>query len=206
MKENSHGDGSVRSVKLKDDSLVLNVKTYGLETLNDLPPDVATDKLFTINKKDITAFFRCYSPLSNHHRCKFEVNGELFSSMEKFMVEKAHLFGDAHALDQTRREDDPVKLKTLGNTIQNFDAKAWNEEIDNILARGLQAKFTQNDDLCDFLRNTGNTKLVEANPNDKKFAVGLSLFSKDIWDPSRWNGENKLGIALMRVRDSLNCF
>ena len=119
------------------------------------------------------------------------------------MMEKAQLFGDEQLLDQMRKEDDPVALKRLGKTVKNFDAKRWNEEIDNILAAGLQAKFTQNDGLCDFLRKTGDTVLVEANPNDNKFAVGLSLFSKDIWDPSRWNGENKLGTALMRVRDML---
>ena len=205
VKENSQGNGPVKSVKLKDGSLVLNGKTYGLDNLDDLPPDLSTDKLFTVNKKDITAFFRCYSPLSNHYRCKFEVNGESFSSMEKYiMMEKAQIFGDVHTLDQMRNEHDPVTLKRLGKTVKNFDVRIWNEAIDSILARGLHAKFTQNDGLCAFLRNTGNTELVEANPNDKKFAVGLSLFSKDIWDPSRWKGENKLGTALMRVRDALN--
>ena len=50
----------------------------------------------------------------------------------------------------------------------------------------------------------GKTVLVEANPNDKKFAVGKSLFSKDIWDSSKWNGENKLGKALMKIREALS--
>ena len=138
----------VKSVKLKDGSLVLNGTTYGLENLDELPPDLFTDKLFTVNKKNITAFFRCYSPLSNHYRCKFEVNGESFSSMEKYiMIEKAWLFGDANTLDQMRKENDPVALKRLGKTVKNFPVKMWNEAIDSILARGLYAKFAQNDGL-----------------------------------------------------------
>ena len=205
VKENTQGNGPVTSVKLKDGSLVLNGRTYGVENLKELPPDVALDKLFTVTQDDTTAFFRCYSPLSNHYSCHFEVNGENYSSMEKFiMMQKAHLFGDDQSVEQMRMEDDPVALKRLGKTVKDFEPKKWNREIDNILATGLQAKFTQSDVLCDFLKNTGKTVLVEANPNDKKFAVGKSLFSKDIWDSSKWNGENKLGKALMKIREALS--
>ena len=161
-------------------------------------------KLFTVTNEDTTAFFRRYSPLSNHYSCNFEVNGEIFTSMEKYlMTQKAKLFGDVQTLDQMRKVDDPVTLKHLGKSVKNFSAPTWNKEIDNFLTTGLYCKFFQNSDLCDILKATGNTILAEANPNDRKFGVGLPLFSKDIWDRSKWRGENKLGITLMRMRDAL---
>ena len=203
-KDNSKGDRPVRSVKLKDGCIVLNGKSYGSENLKDLPPALATDKLFTVTNKDTTAFFRCYSPLFNQYSCNFEVNGEIFTSMEKYlMTQKAKLFGDVQTLDQMRKVDDPVTLKHLGKSVKNFSAPTWNKEIDNILTTGLYCKFSQNSNLCDVLKATGNTTLAEVNPNDRKFGVGLPLFSKDIWDRSKWHGENKLGIALMQMRDAV---
>ena len=181
VKDNSPVDRAIKSVKLKDGSLILNAKSYGLENLKDLPPSVATDMLFTITNEGITAFFRCYSPLSNHYGCNFEVNGEIFTSMEKYlMVQKAKLFNDIQTLERMRKEDDPVILKHLGKSVKSFNAVMWNKEIDTILTEGLNIKFTRNEDLCDFLKATGDNVLSEVNPMDKTFGVGLSLFIKDI--------------------------
>ena len=112
VKDNSPIDGAVKSVKLKDGSIILNGKSYDLDSLKDLPPTVATDKLFTITNEGITVFFRCYRSLSNHDCCNFEVNGKIFTSMEKYlMVQKAKLFNDIQTLEKMRKEDDPF-LKT----------------------------------------------------------------------------------------------
>ena len=64
--------------------------------------------------------------------------------------------------------------------MKSFNAVMWNKEIDTILTEGLNIKFTRNEDLCDFLKATGDNVLSEVNPMDKTFGVGLSLFIKDI--------------------------
>ena len=121
------------------------------------------------------------------------------------MIQKARLFGDSDTLKKMESEDDPVALKHLGKTIKDFSASIWKENIDGLLAKGLSAKFTQNEDLSMALKDTCTTILVEANPNDKIFGVGQSLFGKNIWDKQTWCGENKMGKAeRMNVRENLD--
>lgn len=56
----------------------------------------------------------------------------------------------------------------------------------------LLAKFTQNDDLRDRLRNTGDSTLVEASRSDGFWGMG-----------KKGNGKNMLGILLMQLRGVL---
>ena len=205
-KENSDPQAEiVKSVRLKNGSLVLNGKPYNMENLKDLPEPLDLDKLFTVTNRGITAFFRSFSPLSNHYRSNFEVKGQKYTSMEKYlMTQKAQLFGDNEALEQMKKEDDPVTLKKLGKAVKNFSASTWISNADQFLMEGLQAKFSQNKDLGCFLKATGKATLAEANPHDRIFAIGQPLFKKDVWDKNTWIGENKLGKALMNVRDNLD--
>ena len=50
---------------------------------------------------------------------------------------------------------------------------------------------------------TGNKILIEGNPHDTYWAVGLHIHDKDIWNPLKWKGKNQLGTLLNEVRDSL---
>ena len=62
------------------------------------------------------------------------------------------------------------------------------------------AKFNLNPKLFDYLKNTGQKALVECNAHDTVWGNGVSLYSKD---PTKGAGQNKLGICLQQVRDSL---
>ena len=48
------------------------------------------------------------------------------------------------------------------------------------MKKGLAAKFTQNSDLNQYLKQTGNKVLKEANCMDYYWGAGLSLQDKDI--------------------------
>ena len=85
---------------------------------------------------------------------------------------------------------------------KDFKASAWLKELDFVLDQGLIAKFGQNENLGYFLRKTKDI-LVEANPFDSVFRVGLSLYNPAVFNAESWKGENKLGQALMRVRQHL---
>ena len=89
----------------------------------------------------------------------------------------------------------------LGNKTKNFSKLQWKEVSTEYMRQGLQAKFTQNDSLRSFLKNTGNMLLIEANPFDRFWGAGIGLNDSDIWTESRWKGENKLGKLLMELRE-----
>ena len=205
VKQNpSTDDALVNSVKLRNGQLVINGQSFDTDSLDKLPEPLSIDKLFNISRNGITAFFRSYSALSNHHMCRFQVNDTVYSSMEKYLMHmKANLFGDADSAAATLVEDNPVRLKQLGKKIKNFKASVWLKESDSVLDKGLTAKFSQNENLGYFLRNTKEDTLVEANPFDSVFGVGLSLHNPAIFSAESWKGENKLGQALMRVRQYL---
>ena len=67
----------------------------------------------------------------------------------------------------------------------------------------LRLKFTQNLDMLQELLNTGNKTLVEASPTDKIWGVGLHEDDDRILNEANWDGENRLGKALMQVRAEL---
>ena len=95
--------------------------------------------------------------------------------------------------------DDPVVAKKLGSKVCTSNKAAWDNVPDNYMQEGLIAKFTQNHELGEFLKSTGNSTLVEANPKDKYWGVGLALQDKNIWIKNKWVGQNKLGKLLSHI-------
>lgn len=72
-----------------------------------------------------------------------------------------------------------------------------------IVVQGNLQKFDQNQEIRDFLLNTGTRVLVEASPVDKVWGVGMSEDDEKINNPNCWRGLNLLGFALMEVREKL---
>ena len=64
-------------------------------------------------------------------------------------------------------------------------------------------KFSQNPKLGKFLLSTDDTVIVEAALNDNVWGVGMHYTDPNIYDPRKWEGENLLGFALMKVRETL---
>lgn len=99
--------------------------------------------------------------------------------------------------------NDPRKIKALGRKIANFDETIWCRHKYNIVVKGNFAKFSQNDKLKKKLLSTGNKIICEASPYDKIWGIGLSTSQTDVHDPSKCQGQNLLGRALMDVRTTL---
>ena len=198
--ESSH----VKTLTRKQDTILLNGKTYDMDTLEQLPDALNLKTIFTPSKAGITTFFSKHSPLSNFYQCQFEVNGVTFDNMERFLsIRKAELFRDAKAIEDIKKQTDPAAVKTIAKKVSGFKAPEWEANIMRILDEGLWAKFEQNEHLARFLLNTGTDVIAEANKYDSLCAVGLGLFDKNVWDTSKWQGKNEMGKALMRVRDKL---
>ncbi len=136
--------------------------------------------------------------------CAFEVDGTRYTSAEQFMMaEKARLFGDSDILEKILATSDPGKAKALGRRVQNFDDELWVASRFDIVVRGNESKFGQNDPLRYFLLGTREQVLVEASPNDRIWGIGLAADDGRANSPHAWQGLNLLGFALMEVRQRM---
>ena len=70
------------------------------------------------------------------------------------------------------------------------------------MVEGLKAKYEQSEYCRHFLSKTNQNWLVEANPTDRFWGMGLGLRDEGIWDRKQWKGQNKLCLMLMEIRDN----
>lgn len=72
-----------------------------------------------------------------------------------------------------------------------------------VVYEGLFAKFSQNAELKETLKGTGNAVLAECAVRDRIWGIGLSMKDPNRFDWTKWNGQNLLGYTLMMVRNKL---
>ncbi|WP_199487771.1 NADAR family protein [Actinomadura spongiicola] len=134
----------------------------------------------------------------------FTVDGVTYATAEHYMMaEKARLFGDEDSAAAIVASSDPSKAKKLGRRVRNFDERAWRDNRFAIVTKGNVAKFSQNDELRDYLLGTSDRVLVEASPVDRIWGIGLAVDDPRAEQVSAWRGQNLLGFALMAARESL---
>ena len=95
-------------------------------------------------------------------------------------------------------------MRKLGREIKNFNDSIWNKNKYSIVYVGNYLKFSQNEQLKQYILSTKKTVLVEASPYDAVWGVKMSAENEDINCPDQWQGQNLLGFALMHVRETLN--
>ena len=141
---------------------------------------------------------------SNWYLSDFYVDGIKFSSMEQFMMyNKAIIFHDKSMAENIMSTNDVSKIKEYGRDVKGYDDPYWNGIRQVIVYRGLYEKFSQNVELREKLKNTGNSILAECAVRDKIWGIGLSMTDPDRFDRTRWKGKGLLGYTLMMVRDRL---
>lgn len=142
--------------------------------------------------------------LSQWWRCQFLADGVKYTCAEQFMMaEKARLFHDDEMLEKIMEADHPKEMKAYGRAVRGFDKEVWDNACYDIVKRGNEAKFSQNPELCEFLKGTENRILVEASPRDRVWGIGMGKSNPDAQNPLKWRGTNFLGFALTQVRDGL---
>ena len=142
--------------------------------------------------------------LSNWYPSPFTVEKKNFSSMEQFMMyRKAICFGDEAVAKNILSTDDASQIKALGRQVKNYDEHIWNGIRQIVVYKGLLAKFSQNKNLKDRLKFTGEAILAECAVKDLIWGVGLSMKDPDRLDKTKWKGQNLLGYTLMMVREYL---
>ena len=142
---------------------------------------------------------------SQWHPTPFEIGGERFNCAEQWMmVSKARLFGDEAAARVILASDDPAVQKRAGQSVVGFETSVWEGWKIDIVWRGNIAKFAANPGAARQLRATGDAMLVEANPRDWIWGVGLAVDDPAAHDPAEWKGGNLLGRILTKVREDLD--
>jgi len=142
--------------------------------------------------------------LSNWYLSPFTIDDKNFSSAEQFMMYcKAICFSDEAVATQILATDHVAKIKALGRQVSNYDEHIWNGIRQIVVYEGLMAKFSQNKDLKDKLKATGQAILAECAVRDLIWGVGLSMKDPRRFDKSKWRGKNLLGYTLMMVRERL---
>ena len=184
MQEESLGKQGRKTIKgMSNETIIKPVTNY------DLPP-----VLFHSGP---------YSQWSKSHK-PFTISGKSYVCCEQYMMaQKAKLFEDYEIMKQIMSTNNCKEQKQLGRRVKNFDQKIWEENCDEIVYQGNLAKFSQNDELKQMLLATGNQLIAEAAPNDTIWGIGLHENDPDALDPRLWEGQNRLGNAIMRVREEL---
>jgi ribA/ribD-fused uncharacterized protein len=142
--------------------------------------------------------------LSNWYKSGFVVDNITFSSMEQYMMyKKAMCFYDGKIAKKILAIDDVAQIKELGRLVSNYNESYWNGVRQIIIFEGLLEKFSQNEDLKEKLKATGNEMLAECAVRDRIWGIGLSMKDPDRFEVNKWNGQNLLGYALMMVRERL---
>lgn len=149
-------------------------------------------------------FFTKHSFLSNHHLSKFTIEDEVYQSVEQYLaICKASIAKKPALIDRARKAQDPVQAKHVLNLLKDAHTQEWNDQIEEIIMRGLRAKFTQNQALRDKLSGTGNLQLGEASKNPR-WGIGMDLNDAEVLNQEKWlKTGNLLGKSLMKIRDEL---
>ena len=96
---------------------------------------------------------------------------------------------------------DPAKIKQLcKKEFHSIDSDTKQHHV----KQGMLLKYGQNEYLRDALKDTLGTTLAEANPFDKFWGIGASLWKDSSFNPNTWEGSNVCGKLLMEVRDELS--
>ena len=198
-----------RKVSMRGEKLVLNGRNYTCQDADEMPKEIHPGKLAQ-RSNDTTIVFggstSSHHVLSNFYNVKnnFVYEHRSYSSAEQaFQHKKARVAGDLNKQREIMFNADPVVQKNLGHEVRGLDHASWDKDKCSILKEILISKFTQHEQLKQFLMDTKDKTLAEANGRDSYFAIGLPLTHPDVLDQTKW-ADNSNHLGRIRVQAQIN--
>ena len=192
-----------KKCKMEGDQLITKGKTYTVDNLSDLPHEINGFNSTSKTDGETLGFFGELNPLSNFHRCKFQVENTTYHSTEQYIQhEKATYFKDNKVARKIMEASTPYECMLLSKEIENADHTSWNDIAKERCYPGIAAKFTQNPNLGNMLKNTGNLLLIESSFNST-WGTGVPLHREDCLNKDNWISTGILGELLMDIRKEL---
>ena len=115
------------------------------------------------------------------------------------MYRKAVCFGDDKVAAQILATEDVAEIKALGRLVSGYDESLWNGIRQIVVYEGIFAKFSQNPELREQLKDTGKAFLAECAVKDRIWGIGLSMRDPARLDRAKWQGQNLLGYGRIRL-------
>lgn len=192
------------NVSVKDFRLHLNGNTYGVEDLEKLPRDLRPSFTSTPGNVKVVVFFGRASRFSNHYPSNFTVGDMSYNTVEQYLAHNRAILAAREDLGRrAMASPDPLESKRVLNILGAMpDQESWEQQRRDILFTGLMAKFSQNQDLKDYLLSSTDRQIGEASTN-KTWGIGLMLTDRNRLNTKLWRGNNLQGRTLMEVRESL---
>ena len=138
--------------------------------------------------------------------CQFEddFGQEYLSSIQYIMAHKALLFEDQVSFNKIMNCSSPSQMIQLGCHINNFNQSKYNQNSEKIVYQGNFYKFSKNYQLKAFILSFPlNTIFVNADPQNNYWGINKNSTNLRSSNPNKWQGYNKLGFQITKVRDDL---
>ena len=91
------------------------------------------------------------------------------------MYQKARCFHGEEIANKILHTDNVACIKQMGRAVKNYNDNYWNGVRQIIVYKGLQAKFSQNEELKEKLLGTKDAILAECAVRDRIWGIGLSM-------------------------------
>ena len=142
-----------------------------------------------------------HKAFSNMAEYPIQIESITYPTVEHyFQWQKAHEF-DKEMEEKILKTPSAKAVKALGKKVKNFVKELWDDKRDELMARGVKAKFVQHPELQKRLMETADKKIGFANARDTYWSIGTSVDTEKSKTPSKWKGQNKLGKILMMLRE-----
>ena len=192
-----------KKCKMEGDHLIIKGKTYTVDNLAYLTAEINGFNSTSKTDGETLGFFGELNPLSNFHRCKFQLEDTTYHSAEQYIQhKKVTYFKDNKMAKKIMEAQTPYECMMLAKEIDNVDQNRWNEVAKELCYQGIEAKFNQNPNLGNILKNTGTLTLVESSFN-ATWGKGVPLHRDDCLNKSAWTSAGILGEILMSIRSEL---
>lgn len=127
-------------------------------------------------------------PFSQWIPCAFiDENNVKYNCAEQYMMaQKALLMKDSDMYFKIMAASDPFIIKyTYGRNVKNFDNNLWDKYKFSVVFKGNLFKFTQNTELCDYIKKFKDHVIVESSPTDTIWGIGLSVSMPEKVSPGK---------------------